>query len=183
MRFLWKSYLKIFGWNTSLTFPYHHLGKYVLIIAPHTSNWDFIIGLAYRSLLGLNHVRFLGKKELFAFPFAYFFRMLGGIPVDRHHSSHMVDDVVKFFEYNSAFALALSPEGTRSRVEKLRTGFYYIATKAKVPIVMVGLDWKNRTLIFGRPFLAEEQSKDFDHIVKFYRPVYGKYPEKGLMER
>lgn len=183
MRSLWKSYLKIFGWNTSLTFPYHHLGKYVLIIAPHTSNWDFIIGLAYRSLLGLNHVRFLGKKELFAFPFGYFFRKLGGIPVDRHHSSHMVDDAAKFFSDHSAFALALSPEGTRSRVEKLRTGFYYIADKAKVPIIMVALDWKNKTLTFGEPFMVGEPSKDFDHIMEFYRQVHGKYPENGLMDR
>lgn len=88
IKLFWRSYLKIMGWETHVVFPYDHLKKYVLIVAPHTSNWDFVIGLAYRSHLNLEYINFLGKQELFASPFGFVFRKLGGIPVyrDSHHT-------------------------------------------------------------------------------------------------
>ncbi len=78
MRFIWTVYVRLFGWNTTTEFPYHAIRKYVLIIGPHTSNWDFIIGIAYRSILGLGKTKFLGKKELFRPPFGALFRAIGG---------------------------------------------------------------------------------------------------------
>lgn len=181
MRFFWRYCLKLGGWKTDLVFPYHHLKKYIIIVAPHTSNWDFIIGLAYRNLLGLDKVKFLGKKELFRFPFGILFRKLGGIPADRQHHTNLVEEVVRIFSMYPEFALALSPEGTRRRVEKLRTGFYFIAARAQVPIVPVGIDWKNKTAVFGSPVLPGDQEKDFESILSFYRNISGKYPAKGLM--
>jgi len=93
----------------------------------------------------------------------------------------MVEEVVKIFNSHDEFGIALSPEGTRVRVDKLRTGFYNIAKKANVPIVMVGLDFENKRAVFSQPFYASDsQEADFEHILKFFRPIKGKYPEKGL---
>jgi 1-acyl-sn-glycerol-3-phosphate acyltransferase len=183
MEVFWRMYLKIAGWDTTVQFPYHDLKKYIIIVGPHTSNWDFIIGLAYRSMLRLTYSRFLGKKELFTPPFGFFFRWLGGIPVDRHNKNHMVDDVVNQFGKREHLVVALSPEGTRTRVERLRTGFYFIALRAQVPIVMVGLDWKYRTIRLGAPFIPRDQAEDFAHILNFYSTIEGRYPENGLMDQ
>jgi 1-acyl-sn-glycerol-3-phosphate acyltransferase len=181
MRFFWKVVLKLLGWQTNLTFPYHHLRKYIVIIGPHTSSWDFIIGVAYRSVLHMEKARFLGKKELFKPPFGFIFRLLGGTPVDRQHSHNLVDEVVNLFNTHDDFAIALSPEGTRARVEKLKTGFYFIAKKANVPIIMVGIDYENKKVVFSEPLLtSDNQEDDFEIILTFFRPMKGKFPEKGL---
>ena len=177
---LWKWFLRLSGWNTSVEFPYHHLPKFVIIVGSHTSNWDFIIGLAYRTILGLQYVRFLGKKELFRPPFGWVFRWLGGIPVDRRQRSNLVEEASRLFKSQGRFAIALSPEGTRSKVEKLRTGFYYIASQSQVPIVMVGLDYANKTLVFGEAFMPANLEQDFDKIYRFYSPILAKYPGQGI---
>jgi len=150
-------------------------------VGPHTSNWDFIFGVAYRSILSMNKVHFLGKKELFMPPFGFIFRALGGTPVDRHHKHNMVDQVVEIFNKNSSFKLAISPEGTRKKVDKLRTGFYFIAKKANVPIIMVGLDFKKKQVTFSEPFYtSDNREKDFLHILNFFEPIEGKIPTNGL---
>ena len=182
MKSLWRAFLQLKGWKTGLTFPFHHLGKYIVIVGPHTSNWDFIIGLAYRNILDMNYVRFLGKSQLFKPPFGWIFRKLGGIPVDRTSSHNLVDGVADLFDKYERFAIAIAPEGTRKKVDKLKTGFYFIAAKAKVPIIMVGLDYKQKTVVFSEPLYPTDQLKDFEAIYDFYRVVPGKYPELGLME-
>jgi 1-acyl-sn-glycerol-3-phosphate acyltransferase len=169
------------GWKPQGVFPYY-LKKYVVIVAPHTSGWDFIIGVLFRKALRLEKAKYLGKKELFEPPFGFLFRWLGGYPVDRSSSNNLVDDVVKVFNQHEEFGIALSPEGTRSRVDRLRTGFYNISRKANVPIVMVGLDFKNRRAIFSEPFYtSNSMDQDFEKILTFFRPIKGKHPEKGLM--
>lgn len=180
IRLFWWSYLKVMGWNTDIVFPYGHLKKYVMIVGPHTSNWDFVYGLAYRSLLNLQHIGFFGKKELFTPPFGFVFRSLGGIPVDRKSSHNVVDQVSQMFIQHDRFCIALSPEGTRKKVAKLRTGFYHIASKAQVPIVMVGFDYSHKRIYFSFPFTPTVQQDDFDRIFSFYSLIQGKYPEKGL---
>jgi 1-acyl-sn-glycerol-3-phosphate acyltransferase len=180
MSFLWKLYLKLIGWNTDVVFPYHHLKKYIFIVGPHTSNWDFVILLAYRNMLRLK-AGFLAKKELFKPPFGFIFHNLGGIPVDRKKSTNLVDDVAKIAKERDHFILALSPEGTRSKVEKLKTGFYFIASKAQIPIIMVGLDYRHKTGRFSEPLLPSDINKDFETIYAFYRTMEGKFPENGMM--
>ena len=180
MRWFWRFYLRLAGWNASLSNPWAHLRKFVIIVGPHTSNWDFVILLAYRSVLGLQS-GFLGKKELFVPPFGFIFRKLGGIPVDRKQSTNLVDDVVKIVEGRDTFIIALSPEGTRKKVDKLKTGFYFIAAKARIPIVMVGLDYKNKTIHCSEPLMPSDQARDFETIFDFYRRIEGRHPEKGLM--
>ncbi|MBL7843426.1 MAG: 1-acyl-sn-glycerol-3-phosphate acyltransferase [Cyclobacteriaceae bacterium] len=174
--------LKLMGWKTTPvgSFPVQPK-KYVLIVAPHTSGWDFIIGVMYRSVLRLTKSRYLGKAELFRPPFGFFFRWLGGTPVDRSTSQNMVDQVAQLFDQHDELAVALSPEGTRQRVDRLRTGFYNIAKKANVPIVMVGFDFKNKQVIFSDPFYpSEDQQQDFNNILRFLGPVEGKHADKGL---
>lgn len=182
MKLLWKAFLRSKGWNTTQRFPYHHLKKYIVIVGPHTSNWDFVIGLAYRNILDMNYVRFLGKAELFKPPMGWIFRKLGGIPVDRTASHNLVDAVADLFNKHDSFAIAIAPEGTRKKVDKLKTGFYFIAAKAVVPVIMVGLDYKHKTVRFSEPLYPSNQVEDFEKIHGFYRTIEGKVPELGLMD-
>jgi len=181
MRWFWKIFLYVLGWRRDVVFPHHHIKKYIVIVAPHTSSWDFFIGLAYRSLLHMKHTRYLGKKELFRPPFGFIFRWLGGTPVDRYNHNNLVDEVARIFDQHEQFSLAIAPEGTRKRVDKLKTGFYFIAQKAQVPIIMVGLDFKNKTVVISDPlYTTTNQVTDFEKIHSFYRPIDGKYPEHSL---
>ncbi len=180
MRLLWKLYLLITGWKVQSDFP-HHIPKSVIIVAPHTSAWDFIIGLAVRSVMRLQHVKYLGKAELFEGRFGFFFRKLGGYPVDRSNKHNMVDQVVDLFNQHEQFVLALSPEGTRKKVERLKTGFYHIAKKAAVPIIMTAFDFKKKEVYFAAPFYpTDDEAADFKRIISFYAPVQGKKADQGL---
>ncbi len=170
----------MFGWNTSARFP-AGIKKCVIAVGPHTSGWDVIVGVLYRSAVGVSETKFLGKKELFNGPFGFVFRSLGGTPVDRFNKHNVVEQVVELFNRNEIFMLALSPEGTRKKVDKLRTGFYHIARGANVPIVMVGLDFKNKRLIISEPFYTtENQEKDLQKIIEFFAPIQGKIPGFGM---
>ena len=174
--------LKLMGWKTDPvgSFPLSSK-KYVMIVAPHTSSWDFIIGVLYRSALRLEKARYLGKKELFKPPFGFLFRWLGGTPVDRGTKHNLVEAVVQMFSDCDEFGIALSPEGTRKRVDQLKTGFYHIAKQASVPIIMVGFDYKNKQVIFCEPFYpTDNQQKDFDYIIQFFGPIQGKHADLGL---
>lgn len=179
---MWRAFLRSMNWNIALSFPFHSLKKYIVIVGPHTSNWDFIIGLAYRNILDMNYVGFLGKSQLFKPPFGWIFRSLGGIPVDRTSSHNLVDTVADMFAKRERFAIAIAPEGTRKKVDRLKTGFYFIAAKAKIPIIMVGLDYKHRTVRFSEPLYTSNQTEDFAKIYDFYRTIEGKIPELGLMD-
>lgn len=181
LRSISKFILKRMGWKAVGSFP-DNLKKYVVIVAPHTSGWDFVIGLLFRKALRLEQAKYLGKHQLFKPPFGFFFRWLGGYPVDRTSSHNLVDQVAQIFNDHDEFALALSPEGTRKRVDKLKTGFYNIARKATVPIIMVAFDYRQRQAIISPPFdTTHDQQADFKKILDFFRPIEGKYPENGLM--
>jgi 1-acyl-sn-glycerol-3-phosphate acyltransferase len=180
MRFFWSLYVWITGWKIQHNFPYQ-LDKCVLIVAPHTSAWDFVIGLAIRSVRHLEHVKYLGKDSLFKGPFAFIFKSTGGFPVDRFNKHNMVDQVTQLFNSHEKFVLALSPEGTRKKTERLRTGFYHIAKTAGVPIVMVGLDFGKKEVTFSEPFYTTtNEPEDFKKIITFFAPLQGKIPEYGM---
>lgn len=180
LRVISKGVLALMGWKSVNTFPYY-LKKYVIIVGPHTSGWDFVIGLLFRKALRLEGARYLGKQELFKPPFGFFFRWMGGYPVNRTASHNLVDQVVRIFNANEEFGIALSPEGTRKRVESLKTGFYNIARKASVPIVMVGLDYRHKHLRISDPLtITDQPSADFENIHAFFRSIAGKYPANGL---
>lgn len=168
-----KRLLKVSGWKIAGTLPTDH--QYVAIVGPHTSNWDFIIGVIARGALGAK-LNFLGKHQLFIAPWGWFFRAIGGTPVDRSKNNNLVDAVVELFKSKPNFSLALAPEGTRSPVKRWKTGFYHIASKAQVPIITVGLDFGNKTVVIpeGKK-TTDDIQQDMDHIIEFYRSIKGRH--------
>jgi 1-acyl-sn-glycerol-3-phosphate acyltransferase len=138
--------LFLLGWRIRGALP--NLTSMVLIGAPHTSNWDFVVAMATAYALGVR-VSWVGKRELFHPPLGVLFRWLGGVPVDRSASSGFVEQMVAEFQRRGQFLLAVAPEGTRRAVTKWRTGFYYIAAGAGVPIVLVTFDRARRLLHLG----------------------------------
>lgn len=180
MNWLWKTWWKWNGWKQTGVFP-NHIKKMIIIVAPHTSWKDILVGFASRNQLKIYNAKFLGKKELFDGPFGWFFKMLGGVPVDRFSSHGAVEQVVDMFNKNDEFILAMSPEGTRKKVDKLRTGFYHIAKLANVPIQMVGFDFSKKEIIVGKPFYtSDDEAADIKHIIDFFAPVKGANPEQGM---
>jgi 1-acyl-sn-glycerol-3-phosphate acyltransferase len=163
-KFIFKT---ILGWKLVGDFP-KDLKKYVVITAPHTSWQDFPIGILARNTSGIK-INFIGKDSLFKGPFGFFFRSLGGTPVDRSKSNNLVDAIVNVFNEKEVFRLALSPEGTRKKTTKWKTGFYYIAKGAKVPIVMATLDFKNKQVKFSDPYYTtDNKEKDFEYFKSFF---------------
>ncbi|PHR72927.1 MAG: acyltransferase [Lutibacter sp.] len=179
MRFISKFiFTTIFGWKLVGEFP-KEIKKYVLIGAPHTSWYDFVLGMLVNSFTQ-EKVNYIGKDSLFKPPFGFFFRWLGGTPVDRSQNNNLVDAIVKIFNSKEEFRLALSPEGTRKKVEKWKTGFYYIAKGANVPIVMLTFDFGKKQVALSKPFyLTDDMEKDIALIQDFYKDVKGKHPDKG----
>jgi 1-acyl-sn-glycerol-3-phosphate acyltransferase len=137
--------------------------------------------MAARALVPIPNAHYLGKKELFDGPFGWFFRMTGGVPVERFSNNNMVEQVVEEFRKREKFVLALSPEGTRKRVERLRTGFWHIAKQAGVPIVMAGLDYSRKQVILSPPFFPGAQFEDdLPVLINFFAHIKGRYPENGM---
>lgn len=168
--------LKLLGWRINGQLP--DTKKYIITVGPHTSNWDFVLGILARSALGAK-VRFLGKHQLFKFPYAWLFRMLGGMPVNRTMDNELVEQVVTMFDNNDHFVLALAPEGTRRSTNRWRSGFYHIACIAKVDIVMVGLDYGSKQIVIEEALSPTgDIDVDFPKILDFYRGIKGRYPKK-----
>jgi 1-acyl-sn-glycerol-3-phosphate acyltransferase len=170
----------IFGWKITGHFP-HEVKKMVIIIGPHTSTLDTVVGVGAWETEQIQHVHFFAKKELFEGIWRFFFKGLGGIPVDRSHPHGMVGQAVEVISKEEWFRLGLSPEGTRSKVEKLRTGFYHIAKQAGIPILMIGFDFKARQVIIPDLFFpTDDKETDFKHIIAFFAHIKGRNPEKGM---
>ncbi|MDN4164069.1 lysophospholipid acyltransferase family protein [Cytophagales bacterium LB-30] len=173
-------FIKILGWRLVGNFP-HHIHKFIVAVAPHTSNWDFLVGLAGRSLFRIQYVKFLGKSQLFKWPYGFLFRWLGGYPVDRSKHNNLVDQVVEMYRKHERFAIALAPEGTRSKVSQIKTGFYHIARKAEIPIILVGFDYAKKQIIVRDPFYPSVDAEaDMVEILNFFKGISGKYPELGI---
>jgi len=171
--------LWILGWRIVGKLP--PVRKAVIIAAPHTSNWDFVMGLtiAWRCRL---KVRWLGKHTLFKAPFGWFFRALGGLPVDRTAAQGLVEQMVKTFRERELLALAVPPSGTRKRRDYWKSGFYHIALGADVPLVCVAADYGRKTGWIGPALrLQGDVSVDMDRIRAFYEGSTGKFP--ALMTR
>jgi len=169
-------YKRILGWHFSNSAP-KDLKKYIIIAAPHTSWLDFPLGILTKFALGIP-ANYIGKDSLFKPPFGFIFKLLGGTPVDRTKSHNLVDQIVDLFNKKDAFILALSPEGTRKKTERWKTGFYYIAKGAKVPIVMIALDFEHKTVKFSEPYFTTDYIEaDFNHFYDFYKGIKGKHPE------
>ncbi len=164
------------GWQISKNVQ-TGLKSYVLVAAPHTSNLDFFVGVAARDEMGIN-TKYLAKRELFSFPVKKLLLNLGGYPVDRSKNTSLVDSIADIYANNEGFSMCVAPEGTRGRVEKLKTGFYHIALKAKVPIVMIGFDYQKKWVITSEPFWPSGNiDSDMQMMFKFFRTITPKHPE------
>ena len=172
-------FFKILGWEIEGEFPFH-LPKYLIVVAPHTSNWDVMVGIFCRNITGLKS-SFVGKKELFFFPLGILIRWIGGYPVDRGAKNYFVDEVVKLYASMPKLVIALAPEGTRKKTRKLRSGYYYIAQKADIPILPVGLDYKNKKVIIDQPrYVAATLEQENERLLHFFGQCTGKNPELDL---
>jgi 1-acyl-sn-glycerol-3-phosphate acyltransferase len=148
-RFLGRAILGVLGWRVEGEIP--NLPRCVLIIAPHTSNWDFVIGLA--ALLALDlRVTWLGKHQIFRWPFGALWRSLGGVPVDRSSPDGVVEHAAAVLGPGRSAFLGMAPEGTRRKVERWKSGFWRIARAAAVPILPVAFDFRTRAVVFAAPF-------------------------------
>lgn len=166
-------YFKVMGWKFEGSWP-AGIQKAVVIVMPHTSWHDFYLGLLVRRILGVD-IKFVAKKELFKPPFGWYFKWMGGTALDRTPGQNKVEAMARKFENTEEFRLAIAPEGTRKKVAEWKTGFYYIAQKAEVPIVMVAFDFGNkRVKVSGPLYTTGDKDQDFQKIRAFYKEVIGK---------
>ena len=171
MRWLAKFiYFKLLGWKLvgNTTFSQDSIKKSVIIAVPHTSWHDFYIGMLIRKISGVK-TNFVGKKELFKWPIGWYFKAVGGRPIDRTSGQNKVEAIANLFNENKEFRLTLAPEGTRKKVNDWRTGFYFIAKAAHVPIIMFTLDFGKKQNLVSEPFYPTE---DFDADFKFMYDFY-----------
>lgn len=176
LRFISKLIMRLFGWRVEGTLP--NFPKFVLIGAPHTSNWDFVLFLGVIFHLKAN-VKYMGKAELFRFPHGPFFYYCGGIPVDRKKSTGLVDQMVDACNKADNFILVIAPEGTRHHVSEWKMGFYHIAKKADIPIVFAAIDGKSKTVHVGQVFqITENMEEDIKTIKECFAGKVGINPKK-----
>ena len=171
-RFLSKKiYYNLMNWKIVGSFPSE--SKYIVAVVPHTSWIDIFVGLLVRSISG-ESISFIGKKELFTPLTAWFFRSLGGAPIDRSGNKDTVESIVAMFEAHKKFRIALAPEGTRKKVDKLRTGYYYIAKRLNIPIVPVAFDYENKRVVVHQNFYtSSDDQKDLKTLDELFKGVCG----------
>jgi 1-acyl-sn-glycerol-3-phosphate acyltransferase len=168
--------LKLFGWDVFQGLP--KFKKYIIIGAPHTSNWDFVVGMTAALAIGLRF-KWLAKHTIFNNPFGPILKYFGGIPVDRRVRSSVIEKMTEMFNNSERLVLGITPEGTRSKTEYWKSGFYYIALNAKVPVAFAYLDYKNKKIGIGDHFMPSgDINADMQIIKNFYSGFKGKRPEK-----
>ncbi|MDE6450444.1 MAG: 1-acyl-sn-glycerol-3-phosphate acyltransferase [Muribaculaceae bacterium] len=169
--------LKMVGWRVNVTAP--DFDKCIICVAPHTSNWDFVLGkLAYWAVC--RKAGFLMKSSWFFFPLGMIFKAIGGVPVYRNEKREsLVDQLVERYNSSTHMALAITPEGTRSRTARWHTGFLNIAYRANIPILLGVLDYGNKYIdVSGVFYPTGDNQADMRVIKQFYSGCRGKYPDK-----
>jgi 1-acyl-sn-glycerol-3-phosphate acyltransferase len=176
-----RSILRAISWELNVNLPANP--KFVVIGAPHTSNMDFIFMLLLMYATGLR-LHWIGKHTLFRPPFGKLMRRLGGIPVDRRSKNNFVDKIIEAINQHEEFIVAIAPEGTRSKSKYWRTGFYYIALGADIPIAFGYVDYKEKVVGIGPSlYPSGDILADFNSIKAFYSNKTGKYPHlQGPLE-
>ncbi|HET7732589.1 MAG TPA: lysophospholipid acyltransferase family protein [Paludibacter sp.] len=181
MQKLSKWILKITGWKAFVTVGEPE--KSIICVAPHTSNWDFPIGKLSYLAMG-RKASFLIKKSWFVFPLNFFFSALGGVPVDRSKRTSVTQQMVDEFNNRKHFHLAITPEGTRSLVDKWKMGFYHIANQANVPIQLAYIDYEKKELAIKEIFYPTgDEEADLAKIQDYYKDIHAKFPGKFNLSR
>lgn len=166
---------KRMGWAADISVA--HPNKYIICLAPHTSNWDFIIGLLYSRAEGMK-INFLMKKEWFFWPLGVWFRHIGGIPVNRSKHTSMTDALAETARKERDFKLCVTPEGTRSLNPNWKKGFYFIALKANIPILLYALDYEHRRIVCSEAMTPTGNvDADMKFIKHYFKDYKGKKPE------
>lgn len=164
------------GWNKEITVD--HPIKYIICLAPHTSNWDFVLGQLFTKAEGFNS-NFLMKKEWFVWPLGILFRHLGGIPVWRSKHTSMTDHLAGEALKAKSFHLCITPEGTRSLNPEWKKGFYYIAMKAQIPILLYGVDYQRHLIQCTKSIIPTgDIENEMREIKLYFKDFKGKNPEK-----
>lgn len=168
-------YHRLLGWKINVTVP--NYDKCVICAAPHTSNWDLFIGKLFYGAIG-RKTSFMMKKDWFFFPLGPIFKAVGGIPVDRNRNTSLVDQMAQRFATSKQFHLAITPEGTRKANPNWKKGFYFIAQKAQVPIVLIGIDYPSKTITATKAVTPTgDFEKDMKEIKLYFKDFRGKIPE------
>ncbi len=170
----WLLYKKL-GWTKNITIE--HPRKFILALAPHTSNWDFALGQVYMRAEGM-HINFLMKKEWFFWPLGPIFRKWGGIPVWRSKHTSMTDNLAAEAQKMDEFKLCITPEGTRSPNADWKKGFYFIAMKANLPILLYGIDYQKRLIQCTKVIIPNGNvEQQMAEIKEYYKDFSGKHPK------
>ncbi|MFI5312020.1 MAG: lysophospholipid acyltransferase family protein [Gemmatimonadales bacterium] len=168
--------MRLSGWRFEGEMP--NLPQFVVIVAPHTSNWDFAVGVMAMFALGIRGT-FLGKHSLFRWPLGAMMRWLGGVPVDRSASHNVVEQTTDYFRHRPQIVLALSPEGTRRKLPEWRTGFWYVAKGASVPIVPMAFDYSRRMFRIYPPVVtSESRERDFEQLHALFDAKMARHPDR-----
>ena len=171
-----KWHYKFRGWTLGANVP-PEMKKCVMIVAPHTSGWDFVYGAGAKILLGFD-AKYLAKKELFKWPLKGMFLRLGGVPVDRGKHNGMVEAMIDYLNTHEKAIVVFPPEGTRKRTTRWKRGFYHVALGAKVPVIMAYIDFKEKKAGMGPWFMPSGNiEKDFKIIADFYKNITACHPE------
>jgi 1-acyl-sn-glycerol-3-phosphate acyltransferase len=171
---------RMMGWTVDVSVPHHD--KCIICVAPHTSNWDFIIAQLYYTSIG-RRAGFLMKKEWFFWPLGKFFRSIGGVPVERSRKTSLTDQLAERALQSDRFELAITPEGTRSLTHTWKRGFYYIALKANLPIMLYAMDFEQKKVVCHKVLVPTgDIDADMREIMAYYRPFKGKFPHKFAVE-
>ncbi len=174
----WLLFRKL-GWK--LNVAVEHPDKFVIALAPHTSNWDFILGQLYMRSQGMK-INFLMKKEWFFWPLGSLFSRMGGIPVNRSKHTSMTDAMAHEAEARNSFKICITPEGTRSPNTEWKKGFYYIALKAKIPILLYGLDYERKLIQCTKSFIPTGNiDSEMKEIKTYFKDFKGKNPENFIV--
>lgn len=172
-------FYRLLGWKITGKID-SSVKKCVLMVIPHTSWHDFFLGIFTRGITGVE-MNFVGKKELFGFPLGWYFRWMGGASLDRTGGLNKVDSIAAIFDEKDVFRMAISPEGTRKKVTELKTGFYYIALKAQVPIIPVAFNFGQKEVQLGNPFFPTGNlENDLKVLMPHFENVKGKVPENSF---
>jgi 1-acyl-sn-glycerol-3-phosphate acyltransferase len=179
VKFISKILLRLFGWKLQQGVP-KHIKKCVIIQAPHTSNWDFVIGKLAGYVFDV-HPKIFIKKSVFFFPLGWMLKKMGGMPVDREKRNNIVEEIAYEMVVNDEFMVLLTPEGTRKYSPNWRRGFYYIAKAAQVPVIPVYICYEKKEIGFADPFpLSDNVENDIEKLKQFYRQFKGKHPHMGV---
>ncbi|GAA6183262.1 lysophospholipid acyltransferase family protein [Aliiglaciecola sp. NS0011-25] len=168
--------MHVLGWKFEGEFPAY--SKMVIAVAPHTSNWDFVIGMAAVFALKLK-ITFFGKHSIFIPPFKSLLIRWGGIPIERSQSHGVVNQMIDKIKQKDKMLLAVAPEGTRSKIYPWKSGFLHIAKQANIPVFLIGLDYRHKSIVLGPVFHPkEDNSLEMQKVYGFYAKVHAKFPSQ-----